>query len=103
MLWTSMKARWLAAGLGVALVAPAARAVEPGTYIVAVSLKDIDLASKDGQKIARHRVASAAKEVCREADMSTDDNCREAALKDAVVQVHQLEAQALALSSFAAN
>jgi UrcA family protein len=103
MQWTSMKAQWLAASLGVALAPQAAGAANLDTYSVTVNLKDLDLASWDGQKIAQRRVASAAKEVCREADLSADDSCRDAALKDAVVQVHQLVAQTQVRSNFAAK
>jgi len=103
MQWTSMKAQWLAASLGVALAAQAAAAAERDTYSVTVSLKDLDLASWDGQKIAQRRVVSAVKDVCRDAQMSADDNCRDAALRGAIVQVHQLEAQAQVRSNFAAK
>ena len=103
MQWTSMKAKWLAASLGVGLAAQVAGAAERDTYSVTVSLKDLDLASWDGQRIAQKRVVSAAKEVCREVDMSADDSCRETALRGAIVQVHQLEAQAQVRSNFAAK
>jgi UrcA family protein len=103
MQWTSMKAQWLAATLGVALAPQAAGAANLDTYSVTVNLKDLDLASWNGQRVAQKRVASAAKEVCREADLSADDSCREAALRDAIVQVHQLVAQAEVRSNFAAR